>query len=362
MLRVALDTNSVYVTRAGTSRYVRGLLGGLRRLSPADVSFMELSWPVENFGYRQPGRALKTAYREWIWSTYVAPKAASRMHADILHRCTPSLPIVKPPGVREVVTLHDLAILRRPERYRWWQRFSEPRRLHLLHRADRVICDSHFTASEAMSLLGLSPAKLEVVYLGSSLAAEYPAENDVPAGVALPEQFFLFVGSLEPGKNLRLLREAYGLAGGGKPLLPLVVVGARWPGVQHEGGEEKGWIYLGYQPDHVVAALYRRAVALLFPSLYEGFGLPVLEAMSMGCPVVCSRVASLPEVGGEAVCWSDLTPAAYGDAMRRMATDSVAREHYAGAGLVQAAKFSWDFCAARVLEIYRAVSDGRQGS
>jgi alpha-1,3-rhamnosyl/mannosyltransferase len=102
----------------------------------------------------------------------------------------------------------------------------------------------------------------------------------------------------------------------------------------------------------MLAALYRRAVALIFPSKYEGFGLPVLEAMSLGCPVVCSRVASLPEVGEDAVCWADLTPAAYADAMRLMATDTVARKQYAQAGILQAAKFSWDSCAARVIEIY----------
>jgi alpha-1,3-rhamnosyl/mannosyltransferase len=334
---------------------VQGVLGGLRRLAPADLTVMELAWPVDNFGYRQPARALKTAYREWIWSRLVAPRTIARMQADILHRGTPSLPIEKPAGVREVVTLHDLAILRHPERYRRWQRFSEPRRLHLLNRADRVICVSQFTAHEAMALLGLPATKLEIVYQGSDMAKEFPADGDGLKGLALPDRFFLFVGSLEPGKNLGLLREAYALAGDGKDLLPLVIAGARWPGVPTEGGDGRNWTYLGYQPDHVLAALYRRAVALVFPSKYEGFGLPVLEAMSLGCPVVCSRVASLPEVGEDAVCWADLTPAAYADAMRLLATDAVAREQYSRAGILQATKFSWDSCIARVLGIYRSL-------
>lgn len=354
-MRVALDINSLYVTQAGTSRYVRELLGGLRQAGTAAVELLELAWPVENLVYRQPGRALKTCYREWIWSKYVAPMVIRRMHADILHRCTPSLPINKPKGIREVVTLHDLAVLRHPERYRRWHRFSEPRRLHLLHRADRVICDSQFTASEAMALLGISPAKLEVVYLGSNMVKAYPEGDDCLKGHVLPDKFFLFVGSLEPGKNLGLLREAYALADYGRSLLPLVIVGARWPGVSTEGGEGRNWIYLGHQSDQVLAALYRRAVALIFPSKYEGFGLPVLEAMSMGCPVVCSRVASLPEVGADAVCWVDMTAEAYANAMGLIATDSAAREQYSQAGILQAAKFSWDSCVARVLGIYRSL-------
>jgi len=356
-MRVALDTHSLYVTRAGTSRYVRGLQRGLRELNPAGISVSELAWPVENFGYRQPGRAAKTLYREAVWAPFVAPEILRRQGIQLLHRTTPSLPIGKPGNVREIVTLHDLSILRFPERFRRWQRWADARRLSLLFRADRIICDSRFTADEAIKLLGLQASRLEVIPLGHDF--DHSDTGTAPAipGCVLPAAFFLFVGSLEPGKNLALLKHVYAEANErGDPLPALVIVGSRWPGVANEGAADRGWCYLGYQPDSVLAWLYHHALALVFPSRYEGFGLPVLEAMAMGCPVICSRVASLEEVGGGSPLYSEMTAGAYGSAMRRISDDEALRKDLSLQGLTRARKFSWRECAAQTVEVYRTVA------
>jgi alpha-1,3-rhamnosyl/mannosyltransferase len=278
------------------------------------------------------------------------------LRAEVLHRCTPALPIVKPDAIREVVTLHDLAILRHPERFRRWHRHAQQRRMPLLRRAARIICDSRFTADEAMTLLGLPAERLEVIYLGQGLEPLRADDAPVPATGSLPERFFLFVGSLEPGKNLELLKRAYAAADNqGAELPPLVIVGIRWLGVSREGRPDRRWHYLGYQPDAVLAALYRRALALLFPSRYEGFGLPVLEAMAAGCPVVCSRMASLPEVGGDAPFYVEQTATAYLAAMLEIARDDRTRQDLSRRGLAQAARFSWRLCAEQTTAVYRAV-------
>ncbi|MBV9462646.1 MAG: glycosyltransferase family 4 protein [Verrucomicrobiae bacterium] len=351
---VAINTDGLYTTQAGTARYIRGLLGGLGRVRPAGMEWFELAWPVENFEYRQPARSLKTAYREWLWAPHLAAREMKRLGADVLHSTANYL--VEPPrGVPNVITVHDLALARYPERFRSWQRWSGIRRLQLLPTAARIICISEFTARELRAQVPVDPKKIEVIYNGcESPEGDWPPEQG-PA-VEIPPRFLLFVGSLEPGKNLHLLREVYEHAGRRKvELPPLVIVGARWEGVGSEGRAPKNWHYLGRQPDSALVYLYRRALALLFPSKYEGFGLPIAEAMALGTPVICSRVASLPEVAGDAALYADLQPASYMDAILRLLKDALLRTHLIEAGRKQAAKFSWDRCASQTAEVYRAV-------
>src|SRR5579859_3409922 len=298
---IGIDTNSLYTTQAGVARYLRGLLNGLQRVAAPDVDLQAVAWEVENFSYHQPERALKTFYRELIWARFNAPRFLRKHNVALLHSAAG--PLIGPPrGVREVVTLHDLAILRHPERFRSWHGAVARRALRKMRRANQVICISRFTAEEAMALLNLPASKFIVVHNGCEFHPSEPAPPEAKPDFTVPNEYFLFVGSLEPGKNLALLKEVYALAESKKQFLPpLLIVGARWEGVGHEGPPPKDWHYLGRQPDEVLVYLYRHATGLVFPSKYEGFGLPVVEAMSLGCPVICSPVASLPEVGGAAV-------------------------------------------------------------
>jgi alpha-1,3-rhamnosyl/mannosyltransferase len=350
-MRIALDTNGLYTGQAGIARYIRGLIKGLRQLNLSHVEFWECAWKVENFGYRQPDRAFKTIYRELVWARLVAPRLLSRSGSDLLH-VTGSFIAEPPKGLKCVVTLHDLAVLRHPERFRRWQRVAEKMRVRRLGRADRVICVSRFTADEAMELLGLPGHRIEVVHHGCDFHPEEEVAEQ-PPDFPLPGEFFLFVGSLEPGKNLALIRDVYRLAiDRGIHLPPLVIVGVRWLGVGSEGQAPADWHYVGRQPDSVLVHLYRRAVALVFPSKYEGFGFPVAEAMSLGCPVICSPVASLPEVGGEAALYVEGDASRYLEAMQRVHNDPVYRAELAAKGRGQARQFTWRRCAERVAEVY----------
>lgn len=356
-MRVAIDTNGLYTGQAGTARHIRGYLRGLKTMSPG-LDYVLLAWEVENLTYQQPLRTLKTVYRELVWSKTVAPRELKRLAADLYH-VTGSYFMSVPKRLRQIVTLYDLGVMRHPERFRRWHRWAEPKRLARLAGADRILCISQFTADEAMALLNLPARKLQVVYCGCDFHPDdRPIPEEKPA-FELPPEYFLFVGSLEPGKNLALLRETYELAArSGKCLPPLLVVGVRWAGVGEEGKPPRGWSYLGRQSDGVLAYLYRRALSLVFPSKYEGFGLPVAEAMSLGCPVLCSRVASIPEVGGEAACYADLTPAAYLGAMLRLMEDRPFRDDLVSLGHEQARRFSWTKCARETVEVYQDVWAG----
>lgn len=357
MIRIAIDTNALYTTNAGSARYVRGLMRGLEQISPADLELTKFAWPVENLKYRQPARAMRTAYRELIWATVLSPILLKRRRIQLLHT-TASLPLRHPRSTRRVSTLLDCSPVRFPDRFRRWQRITSSARLKHITRAERIICISRFTADEAMRFLGVSSAKIEVIYLGSDFAPNNANVVETPPPFSLPGEFFLFVGSLEPGKNLSLLRSAYEQArANGHSLPPLVIVGSRWHGVANEGKPPDNWIYADIQPDSVLLYCYRKAIALVFPSTYEGFGLPVLEAMSVGCPVVCSPVASLPEVAGDAACYAPHDAAAYLDALRKLQVDAKERQDIIERGKRQAARFSWRACAQQTLSVYRQTLD-----
>lgn len=352
-MRIGFDTTACYVTRAGIARYVRCLKRAIEQTSQPDVQLIPVAWEVENFGYAQPWRALKTAYRELLWGRFIAPVQLREAGAHLLHS-TSSLFIRRPAEVRHVVTLHDLAISRHPERFRPWQIRSWKRRLPVIASADRVICISRFTADEAMSLLGLSAGRIDVVHNGCDWHEEQLAFKEEAPQVAVPSEFFLFVGTLEPGKNLALLRQSWLAAEAqGKRLPPLVIVGARREGVVNEGAHPAGWIHLGSPSDAVLLYLYRRALALVFPSTYEGFGLPVVEAMGQGCPVLCSPVSSLPEVAGDAALLVPHTPDNYLAALRELAARSELRTDLARRGHAQARQFTWRRCAEETIAVYR---------
>ncbi|MBI1176048.1 glycosyltransferase [bacterium] len=358
MMRVTLDTNGLFTTQAGVARYIRGLLSGLCKGCDDSIRVRQLAWEVENFTYQQPQRTLKTIYRDFVWRPWVGPRALRRQPADVFHS-TVGAYVIPPESLGWVATLHDLATFRFPSRFRRWHRFSSKRQTVTAMRADKVICISRFTADEAMKILGASARKIEIVYNGCDFHPDAIATSEKTPDFPVPSEFFLFVGSIEPGKNLRLLRNVYELAAGrGINLPPLVIVGSRWVGVAGEGPPPHNWHYMGRQPDEVLVWLYRRALALAFPSVYEGFGLPVVEAMSLGCPVICGPVASLPEVGGDAPVYVELEPVQWLEILRLLASDNVRRRECVSAGLEQSLRFSWTRCAKETKAVYRLVCGG----
>lgn len=355
-MRVAFDTNAIYNSQAGVARYVKGLLTALGQRSDASLKVSSFAWEVENFGAPGVTRSFKTFWRELVWARWVAPRSLHRMGADVYH-ATGSIYFAPPQGVEFVATVHDLAAIRHPERFRGWQRRQREARLSRLLRARKFVCISRFTADELMRLCNVASDRIDVVYNGVDDLNALNVQNVILPELDLPAEFFLFVGSLEPGKNLVLLRQVYELAALRRLALPpLLIVGARWSGVEGEGNPPENWSYLGRVADETLAVLYRKAVALLFPSKYEGFGLPVAEAMLSGCPVICSPVASLPEVGGDAAWYVEQTPQAYLGAIRELLGEPHRRDSIVAAGRMQAAKFSWSICADGYCEVYRALS------
>src|SRR5436190_12262132 len=207
-MRIAIDTNALYTTRAGISRYVRNLLQALRRHKPERLEITEIGWPVENFDYAQPQRALKTLYRELLWAKLPARRMLRKVAPDVYH-VTGNLVTSAPRPIPQVVTVHDMAVFRHPERFRLWHRFSGQRGCYKLRKVDHIICISQFTIREIRDVLGLPANKISLVYNGSPFHPEEGIPEELKPDFDIPSEFFLFVSSLEPGKNAKLIREAY---------------------------------------------------------------------------------------------------------------------------------------------------------
>ena len=237
-----------------------------------------------------------------------------------------------------VVTVHDLAVLRHPEAFNRWTRTYSPRVVPgVLRAARRVIAVSQFTRRELVELLGVPDEKIRVVpnAVGDEFTRDGPAESG---------DYVLAVGTLEPRKNLERLVEAVG-----RTDWELRVVGARgWGRVDISGN---GVRWLGEVDDAELARLYRGAACVAYPSLYEGFGIPVLEAMACGAPVVTTRGTAMEEVAdGAAVLVDARDPAEIAAGIERATTE---RDSLVARGLERSRAFRWDAVAAATVEVYR---------
>jgi glycosyltransferase involved in cell wall biosynthesis len=320
VIRAAVDVSPLVQTRAGTARHVRGLLGALAGRSEVEVE-------PRSFG--GAGRAASIARDSW-WYYAGLPRSARGL--DVLHCTTFRGPLRSP--VPFVVTLHDLALLRHPELFPRWHRLSGRVGIGPVARAaNHVVAVSEFTKREAVELLGVPEARVTVV--GNAVDPVFS-----PEGPAAEDDYVLAVGTLEPRKNLTRVATAAARVGA-----ELRVVGGRgWGGV-----ETPGWA--GEVSDEELAALYRGARALVFPSLYEGFGIPVLEAMACGAPVVTSRGGATEEVaGGAAVLVDPLDGAAIAAGIEEAAAR---RDELRALGLERAKAFTWTSVADAVERVWR---------
>jgi alpha-1,3-rhamnosyl/mannosyltransferase len=261
-----------------------------------------------------------------------------------------------------VVTIHDLFFLKHPELTE-----AEIRRDYVplvrrhVARADGVICVSEYTASEARRLLDVPPAKIAVIPNGVDPAYRTEASPaDVEAVLSrrrLPRGGLLYVGSEEKRKNLVRLSMAYmGLARRRSKLPPLVLVGpgSWWAQAGTDIGPQIR--ATGYMETAEIRALMAASAALVLPSLEEGFGLPVAEAMAAGLPVVCSKGSALEEVAGGAATLVDPNdPRSIADGLESILDDPVRAEEQRQRGLEQSRRFDWDAAAAATVEFYRRV-------
>jgi glycosyltransferase involved in cell wall biosynthesis len=328
VLRVGIDVSPLALTRAGTARHIHSLLTALEN---EDVE-------VHRYSFGGESRAL-VPVRDLGWYLAALPRKARRDGVQVLHCPTHRAPISSP--VPLVVTFHDLAVLRHPETFNAWTRMYSRLALPRVARvAQRLIAVSEFTRRELVELLDVPEEKVRVI--PNAVGPPFVAEGEAAEG-----EYVLAVGTLEPRKNLSRLVEGFRRAGlNGCRLL---VAGMRgWGGVDASGD---GVRWLGSVADEELARLYRGARCVAYVSIYEGFGLPVLEAMACGAPVVAGSNEAAREVAGNAAVLVDpLDPDAIAAGLEE-ALDR--RDELRALGLERARAFDWRDVARATVEVYR---------
>jgi glycosyltransferase involved in cell wall biosynthesis len=319
-VRVGIDVSPLVQTRAGTARVVRGLVRALR--GRPDLQLKLLS-----FG---GGGKVSSVARDAAWYPYGIARRARGL--DVLHCTTFRGP--RSSSVPTVLTVHDLAILRYPEVFPSWHRlYGSVGLLKVLRDADAVVAVSECTKEEVVALAGVPAERVRV--LPNGVDDVFGAEGSKADG-----DYVLTVATLEPRKNLERVVEAARIAG-----VELRVVGARgWGGV-----DVPGWV--GEIPDSELAALYRGARCVVYASLYEGFGLPVLEAMASGTPAVTSRGGATEEVAGGAAVLVD--PLDSASIAAGIAEAQERRDELVPLAIARAREFTWERTADGVESLWR---------
>jgi glycosyltransferase involved in cell wall biosynthesis len=373
MARIVIDARKLHDFGIGT--YIRNLVTELAVLD-ARTHYVLLTRADDagtaaaagsNFVARvEPSRPYSLS-EQWR-----VPRAVAQERADLLHEPHYVLPLLA--RCRSVVTIHDCIHLRFPEYLPSRAAFAYAHAMIRLavRKADRVLTVSDASKHDILHYTGVAEDKISVIYNGidSRFAAAPDAETveRVRQRFQLTHPFVLYVGNIKPHKNLERLIAAFAaMREDGPDELKLVVVGdetSRHPGVRqavHRHRLDKYVRFFGFQPAAQLVVFYRLARAFVFPSLYEGFGLPPLEAMANETPVVTSNVSSLPEVaGGAAMLVDPYDVASIADGMRRAVTDETLRQDLIARGRARAREFSWHRAAVATHAVYRDVL-GRTG-
>ncbi|MFO7166958.1 MAG: glycosyltransferase family 1 protein [Chloroflexota bacterium] len=355
--------------RAGVSNYVEALLAHLGQVDRSNrytvyttrgLGAEQLNLPP-NFRVR-PSRLPTINPRVRIpWEQLLAPALLRLGRADVYHGVLNVMPLACP--VPAVVTIHDLSAFLFPHTFRRVNRTYTRWAIRVsCRRAAHLIAVSEFTKREIVRWMRVPPERITVTYdaVDARFAPPDPAEVErFRRAKGLPERFVLFLGTLEPRKNIPLLLDAYAMIARSTDA-PLIIAGS------------KGWLYepilaraeqlglgdrlrfAGYVDQAEQHLWYAAATLFAFPSLYEGFGMPPLEAMACGTPVVVSSSSSLPEVVGDAALTvSPSDPEELAEAMHRLLADGELRQELRARGLRQAQRFSWRETAERTLAVYQ---------
>lgn len=374
-MRIGIDARALFGQRTGIGRFLYGVLDAMARsdgghqfilYSPRPITF-----PTPNPRWRIATRRRMNGTNGILWLQIYGPWLAWRDRLDVLWGPAFHLPVLLPAGIPGVVTVHDLVHVRFPEtmerrNYVGLKTLLRPS----LWRARHITADSQSTADDLRHHLGITAEKISVVYPG--IAADFHARDPGEAGrhtsaaFGLTGPYLLTVSTVEPRKNLTTLLHAYGaLPRSVRTRWPLVIAGGSgWRNdaiyaaadpLVREGSVR----FLGYVADQDLPWLYAGATVFLFPSIYEGFGIPIVEAMATGIPVIASEIPVTREVAADAVSYVAATdPAGWARAIASLVDDGQQQGRLRERGLRRAARFTNEVSAARLLALLERVAAG----
>ena len=362
-MRIGIETSVLRMNRAGSAVYTRHLVTHLQRLCSDHRLFF---YAFGKGGERTSRKRLERVIHDTVWMHLALPLKIWRDQIDVFHATAFSAPVAIP--CLSVLTVLDLTIVKHPEWFdhRWFYFYTKIMLPILARRADRIVTISQCSKRDLMDYYGLSAGKIAVIPPAVDHRLFHVNHN--PESIQLARERFgiygkyiLSVGTLEPRKNFSRLVESFAiLRRHAAEDCRLVIVG------------EKGWKYdqifrtvralgledkvqfLGYVPEQDLPLLYRGAELFVYPSLYEGFGVPILEAMACGCPVVCSNRSAMPEVAGEAaILVNPEDPEGIAQVMGHVLSDPSLADAMRTVGKERAQRFCWDDSARMLFDVYK---------
>lgn len=366
-MRIAIDARKLHDFGIGT--YIRNLLRQLALLD-TDTEYVVLTRSTDLGIASQLGpnfQARADRSRPYSLAEQVSiPISLRRARADLFHSPHYVLPPLS--RGRAIVTIHDCIHLRFPQYLpnRAAYYYARTFMWSAGRQADRILTVSEASKRDIVDMLGVSEDKITVIYNAIEEGFWRPPPEDevkrIRERFQLDRPFLLYVGNVKPHKNLERLIDAFHRVRQGGTDLTLLIIGdqiTRYTTLRqavHRHQLHKYVRFLGYVPEQTLSILYRLATAFVFPSLYEGFGLPPLEAMASGTPVVTSNVSSLPEVVGDAAVLVDpYDPDSIAEAIERVVSDTTLRASMVERGYVRAREFSWERSVRRIRDIYAEV-------
>jgi glycosyltransferase involved in cell wall biosynthesis len=379
-MRIGIDARPLAVQAAGVPRVVRGLVRELEKIDQENSYYLyshrEFSLPFANPRWQKRIGLRVSRFPGIVWFLTEGRRAILGDNLDVFWSAMYIPHLALPSRVATILTVHDLEWRLHPQTMSLKTYYAH--RLLVwpsVQKADRLVSDSESTARDLQRVLHLPESRIEVIHLGVDSGYRpqdrVKAAENVAGKYGVSKDYILAVGTVQPRKNLATLVEAWKiLRDRAAPGFQLVVAGARgWKNTQLDetirrigltGDEVR---FLGVVPEDDLPVLYSGSSVFVFPSLYEGFGLPLLEAMACGVPVVASNTSSVPEVVGDAALLvSPTEPEAFAEAILRVRSDDKLRRAMVEKGLGRAAGFSWSRAAAQLLDCMARVTAAKHSS
>lgn len=353
-MRIGIDVSPV-VYGTGVSLYIKNLFNALLEIDKENdyvllgYSLRKLGVLKETFGGKVKTLPLPPTLMDFVWNKlHIVPVEWLIGKIDVFHSSDWTQP---PTDAFKVTTIHDLVPLRFPN-------ISHPkivevhkRRLEWVAKeVDRIIAVSEFTKQEIVELLGISQEKIRVIHEAPDPSVKPSSKSQIDSvkkSYRIDGSYLLVVGA-DPRKNVPVIIQAFKKF---NEKLKLVIVGRVWERLP----DNKDVIPVGHVPQEDLVALYSGAQALVYTSLYEGFGLPILDAMQVGCPVVTSKISSMPEVAGDAAVL--VTPTDPNEIAKGIEKVLSNRHTWVKRGLTRVKQFSWEKAARQTLEVYKEVTE-----
>ncbi len=366
-MRIGFDATPLLVTRAGIGKYTHALLCALGEVATDHDFRLYANRPIP------PDAALNYAHHvqsyfprsRWLWEQTILPRTIGQDDLQLFHFPNNSAPLTT--RVPYIVTIHDASLFVHRE-YHPWRRIAALRLLMpiIARRATKIVTDSHYARRELQKALKLPAERFEVIYLAADRHFRPIVQpTAIQKKYHLPDRFVLYVGTLEPRKNLQRLLEAFAQLrrAADHRQTKLVIVGAdgwRMPDFKRQIdqlGLQDGIVRLGYVDDTELPAIYSLATCLAFPSLHEGFGIPPLEAMACGIPVLTSRNSAMSEICANAALYVDPTEtASIEQGLHQLLCDRQLQATLRDAGFSRVRDFTWQETARKTAKLYEEVA------